>query len=288
MKKTFLISWRGLKLFIDTNCLTNAAAISFYAFFALIPLMILITASLGFVFGTHAGLLDKVIAMVKVGLPYLSDRLINDLRGLSGKWRSYGWVGLLFLIYSTEMVLGAASEALSAVFGTEKRFGFIRRKIVNLFVMLLAVIASLASVIMTAISILFTRHNIEIAGVKFLITLIDSLVFKFILPFFVMVIMVGLVFKMLSGPKMDLKYSFYGSVLFTVLWESAKQLFAWYVSSTSSYNKIYGSLGTLMVLLLWIFYSANIFLFSACIAKTAYDNKGGPRENRRVWTRKRR
>lgn len=287
MRKTFSTVWKGLKLFIDNNCLTSAAAISFYTFFSLIPLMILITASLGFVFGTRAGLLDRVIEMVRQALPYLSERLINDLRGLSDKWQSYGWLGLLFLLYSTEMVLGAASEALTAIFGTTERYGFLRRKVLNLFVLLLAIIASLFSVIMTAVSIVFTRHSIELAGVKLLISIIDSLVFKLVLPFFVMAAMVALVYKILSGPKMNLRYSFYGSLLFTALWEAAKQLFAWYVSNFGSYNKFYGSLGTLMVLLLWIFYSSNIFLFSACIAKSAYDNKDARRENRRVWRRKR-
>ena len=287
MIKTFSTVWKGLKLFIDNNCLTSAAAMSFYAFFSLIPLMILITASLGFIFGIHAGLLDRVIEMVRQGLPYLSERFINDLRGLSDKWQSYGWLGLLFLVYSTEMVLGATSEALTAIFGTTERYGFLRRKVLNLFVLLLAIIASLMSLVMTAVSIVFTRHNIEVAGVKLLISLIDSLVFKLVLPFFLMAGMVAVVFKILSGPNMNLRYSFYGSLLFTVLWESAKQLFAWYVSNFGSYNKFYGSLGTLMILLLWIFYSSNIFLFSACIAKSAYDNKDAGRENRRVWRPKR-
>lgn len=287
MRKTFSTVWKGLKLFIDNNCLDGAAAISFYAFFALIPLMILITASLGFVFGKHAWLLDRVIAMAREGLPYLSERMINDIRGLSVDWQSYGWLGLFFLLYSAEMVLGAASEALTAIFGTSKRYGFLRRKILNLFVLLLAVIASLVSIIMTAVSIMFTRHSIELAGVKFLITLIDSLVFKLVLPFFFMACMVALVFKILSGPNMNLRYSFYGSLLFTALWELAKQLFAWYVSNFGAYNKFYGSLETLMLLLLWIFYSSNIFLFSACVAKSAYDNKDAGRVNRRVWRSKR-
>ncbi|MBI5586827.1 MAG: YihY/virulence factor BrkB family protein [Deltaproteobacteria bacterium] len=287
MRKTLSTIWKGLKLFIDNNCMTSAAAISFYAFFSLIPLMILITASLGFVMGTHAGLLDKVVAMVREGLPYLSERIVNDLRGLSKTWKSYGWLGLLFLLYSTEMVLEATSEALTAIFGTAERYGFVRRKILNFFVLLLAVIASFFSVLMTAVSIIFTRHTIELAGVKILITLIDSLVFKLVLPFFLMTCMVALVFKMLSGPSMNLRYSFYGSILFTVLWESAKQLFAWYISNFGTYNKFYGSLGTMMVLLLWIFYSSNIFLFSACIAKTAHDNKGAGRVNRRAWRSKR-
>lgn len=286
MRKTFSTVWKGLKLFRDNNCLDGAAAISFYTLFALIPLTILITASLGFVFGKHAWLLDRVIAIVRQGLPYLSERMIDDLRGLSGDWRTYGWLGLLFLLYSTEMVLGAASDALTAIFGTAKRHGFLRRKILNLFVLLLAIIASLVSVAMTAVSIMFTRHSIELAGVKFLITLIDSLVFKLVLPFFFMACMVALVFKILSGPNMNLRYSFYGSLLFAALWESAKQLFAWYVSNFGVYS-IYGSLETLMLLLLWIFYSFNIFLFSACIAKSAYDNKDSGRENRRVRRSKR-
>ena len=83
-------------------------------------------------------------------------------------------------------------------------------------------------------------------------------------------LVIAVVYRVLAGGNLDLRHAFFGSALFAILWEAAKQLFALYVSNFLSYNKFYGSLGTLMILLLWIFYTMNIFLFAASMARASY------------------
>jgi membrane protein len=57
------------------------------------------------------------------------------------------------------------------------------------------------------------------------------------------------------------------ATLFTsVMWEAAKQLFGWYILHLGRFSAVYGSLGTVAVFILWIYYSAAIFLFGAEIA----------------------
>ncbi|MBI1912532.1 MAG: YihY/virulence factor BrkB family protein [Deltaproteobacteria bacterium] len=276
MKKRLAILWDGVKLFDKNSCFTSAAAISFYAFFSLIPLMILITASLGFILGTRTGMLDRVIGMVQKSIPYLGDLVLDDLTDLARRWRKFGWVGLLSLISSAELVLGAMSDALSAVFDTTNRFNWFRRKILNLLGLLLVILTAFVSIAITAASLLFKKLHFKVFGFDLTYFIFDSFAFKYILPFLLVTLIVALGYKIISGPNMNFEYAFYGSILFTALWELAKNLFAWYVSNFPSYNKFYGSLGTIMILMIWIFYSANIFLFSASVAKAAYDRNVMP------------
>lgn len=284
MKKALSDLWEAAGIFSRNNCMTSAAAVSFYAFFSLIPIMLLITAALGFILGSQSGLLDSVVGMVKQTLPYLSDRIIGDLKGLSRTWKASGWLGLISLVWSAELVLSAASDALTGVFGSATRWGFVRQRVVNLAVLLLGVLAALLSIAMTAAAILFRKVEINFLGLGILYDLVTSLAFKYVLPFFMMTLIVALVYKILSGAKLGFRHALYGSAVFTVLWEMAKHLFAWYIESFPAYNKVYGSLGTLMVLLLWIFYSANIFLFCACYARAVSvggKKSGKPRINKR-------
>lgn len=277
MKKAFGIVWDGVRIFSGNNGFTSAAAISFYAFFSIIPMMLIITASLGFVLGSHPGLLERVIGMVRQSLPYLGGMIIGDLRGLALEWRTFGWLGLFSLLWSADFVLGAMAEALCAIFGTVKMFGYVRQKLINLMALLLAVAAALLSVSVTAASIILRKYELVVFGADISYYLIQSLTFKYILPFLLVAAPVAIVYRVMSGPNLNFRYAFYGSLVFTTLWEIAKHLFAWYVSNFQSYNKFYGSLGTIMVLLVWIFYSANILLFSAAVSKAAYDRnvKGG-------------
>jgi len=270
IRKVYSIIRESISLFNRTACFTSAAAISFYAFFSLIPIMLLVTAALGFFLGSREGLLDEVISMVRLSLPYISDRIVGDLKGLSRQWMKFGWISIIVLISSAELVLEATASELSSVFGTERRFGFVRRKIINLGVLLLGIIAALTSVLMTTLSVVLSAYQLRIFGIDILFYLVQSLAFKILLPFVLVTLVVAVVFRIFSGPNLNFRYALYGSIIFTTLWEVAKQVFTWYVSNFQSYNKFYASLGTLMILLIWIFYSANIFLFAAAVARTAY------------------
>ena len=268
------IFWDGLKLFNRTNSLTSAAAISFYAFFSLIPIMLLVTASLGFIMGAKAGLLERVIGMIREYLPYLSDRLIGDVRGITTDWKKIGWLGAITLVWSADFVLEAMAESLTKIFGTEKKFGFLRRKVVNLFILLIGVLCALASIIMTAAAILLKKFHLKFFPMNVFYQYIQSFTFEFLIPFFLVALVVAVVFRAFSGPHLDFKHAFYGSIFFSALWEAAKHVFAWYVSNFPSYNKVYGSLGALMLLLIWMFYSANLLLLSASVARAAYERSG--------------
>ena len=264
----------GGRIFHRNDCQTSAAAISFYAFFSLIPLMFVMTAGVGFLIGSRPDLQDRVIGMVRESVPYLSPRFISDLKELSLNWKTFGWLGLVTLVYGAELVVGASARALTRIFETE--VGFFRRKIVNLLGVLLAILAALASIALTAASYYLEAIEVNILGLGYIYTFFIIILTRFVAPFLLVSGIIALVFRLLSGPNLDTRSAFFGSTLFTVLWELAKQLFALYVANFQSYNKFYGSIGTLMILLMWIFYSANIFLFAASTARAAYLSGGYP------------
>lgn len=273
MKRAFYLFLDSVRLFRTSGAFDRAAAISFYAFFSLIPIMFLITASLGFIIGTHGGLEDRVIGMVMKSLPYISERMIFDLKGLSSDWKAYGWLGFISLISSAELVLDATARALMKIFGVNRGYGFIRKRIIYLFILFFGVLAALFSIAITAIARIFEGIKLEVLGLDISYYLIQSLTFRYILPFSVVVLIVSAIYKIFSGPTLNFRYALYGGMLFGVLWEAAKHLFAWYVSNFPSYNKFYGSLGTLMILLIWIYYSASILLFSASFAVTGFNKR---------------
>jgi uncharacterized BrkB/YihY/UPF0761 family membrane protein len=118
----------GGRIFLKKDCLTSAAAISFYAFFSLIPLLFLMTAGVGFILGSRPDLQDRIIAMVSASVPYLTPRIASDLKDLSINWKTFGWIGLLIFLSGAELVVGEAAKSLMEIFGTENRFGFSGRR----------------------------------------------------------------------------------------------------------------------------------------------------------------
>ncbi len=270
MIKIFAILWDAVKLFRKLNAFRSAAAISFYAFLSIIPLMLLIASALGVIMGKDAAILDKVIILTKEAFPYASESIIGDLKGLPKSWQPFSWLGLLSLLYGADLMLGATADALTEIFETTYEYGFFKKKIIDLLVFLISIIMAFLSTTMTAAAKILSEVSLQNSGLKLPDVLLQSLAFKLVIPFFLVAVTVTLVYRMFSGSNLNLRYAIYGSLIFTTLWETAKQLFTWYIFHFTSYSKFYGSLEILTVFLIWIFYTANILLFSAAIAGAAY------------------
>jgi len=269
-RKVFIVLRDGVSIFSEKSCIQRAAAISFYAFFSLIPMMFLITFALGLIMGRKGEMLNEVIKTARITLPYISDSVILQLRGIVEHGRTFRWFSIVALIFSSELVLNAIADALSAIFEIGGKYGFFRKRITNIFVILLAIVAVFISILVTAGMGLIEDMILNVIGQSAAGYLINGITLKYIFPFVLVVFAVTTVFKIFSGPDLNTRYAFYGSIIFSFIWELAKQGFALYLRYFPTYNRLYGSLGTIMILLLWMFFTAAIFLFSASIARAAF------------------
>ena len=63
--------------------------------------------------------------------------------------------------------------------------------------------------------------------------------------------------------------AFLGACVGTVLWEVARRFFLWYLANLAQFYVVYGSLGALVAVMVWIYMSATIFLYAAeCVVLT--------------------
>ncbi len=265
----------GARVFSDHNCFDRAAAISFYAFFSLIPILLLTTVILGYMLGTREGLLEEVIRMARQGLPYIGPRIVSDLTGLAASWKALGWVSILLVFLAAEFVLNATSTALQAVFDVNTKRGFFKKKVLNAVILLIPVFTAMASITITTVAKIVAAFDLVFLGFD-LSYYLESVVLIHLLPFFLMVMAVSIFYWVVGRTHMNFDYAFYGGLVFTVLWEVLKKLFAIYISIVPTYNKFYVSVGTIMILMLYIYCAALIMLFSASVARAAYMRRFGP------------
>jgi len=265
--------WLALRNFYKKDAMNRGAAISFYSLFSLIPLILLVTAAIGYVLGSDTAVLERAIAFLRDLVPNISERIIADLKGLSVKWRTLSWIAIITLLLGVDEVLNSLALALTEIFDTTVIFKFFVKKIVNMLVLIVAFIAALFSVFVTATVELFKHYKFKIFGIDLYYYLVQSFFLKFLLPIVVVVVAVAFVYRIFGARNLSLRHAFFGSFLFTVLWEVAKQLFTYYIANFPSYNRFYASIGTVMLIMIWIFYTVCIFLFSAAFARAAFEKK---------------
>ena len=76
--------------------------------------------------------------------------------------------------------------------------------------------------------------------------------------------------------------AFKATFVASILWEVAKQLFGWYILHLGRFSALYGSVATLAIFLLWIYYTAAIFLFGGEIANLLEQGKSIPADKTRT------
>lgn len=263
MKRLFVIIADSIRAFSYDNCLTMAAAISFYALFSLLPLMFLLFAFIGSILGTETQLFERILEFVKDSLPYLSDSIVEDIKGLIANRKVFGWIGIITLIWSAEFVILAIRDAMNLIFGEAEKMGFIKTRIVVWGVFFIWCAVFLISIGLPIAADILGRVKIAVFDIDISYYVAKSITFKYFLPVVIMIIAVAFIFKIMAGKNIKARHAILGSIIFSVLWEAAKHLFALYLAHFGSFNKMYGSLGAIMIMLLWIFYSAVILLFSA-------------------------
>lgn len=252
--------------FIDDNCMHWAAALSFYTILSLVPILLLTVSIAGLVLGTEETLLDQLTAMVRDSFPYISDSVISHLHGLIKRQKVFSWFAIIVIIWWAEFLLKAIHDAMIPIFGITHKRGLLLNMVLSWGVFFIGTAVVVFSIAITMVVEFLHKIHLSVLGIDVMDLIAWSLTFKYFLPLAVMVFATSVALKVLAGSMIKLRDAIAGGIFFAVFWEIAKHAFTWYVAHFAGYNMIYGSLGALMIVLIWIFYSFNIFLFSAEIA----------------------
>ncbi|MCK4739495.1 MAG: YihY/virulence factor BrkB family protein [Deltaproteobacteria bacterium] len=272
--KTYRIIYATALTFDKHSSFSRASSISFYAFFSVIPLLLIVTAAWGFILGTDAELLAKVLDVVRVGFPYISEGIVEDLTSLLQKKSTIGWVGSGLLLVSSLLVIHALEGALYPIFRASAPRGFFLRRLVTVAVLMVVILLIIISLMLSLLLSFAKGGELIFLGIDMSPYLLSLLGLKSFLPTLLTITATTFVYKLVGGSAVNTRATFYGAVVFTVLWQLAGTVFSFYVSHLAFYNKFYGSLGALMVFLLWIYYSSSIFLLGASFAEAHSEDEG--------------
>ena len=255
---------RGISEFREDHCPQMAAAIAFHLLFSMFPLAIMAVGITGLITqNPHAR--DQVTSAVLQVVP-LSGHGRQQLRGLlgsvSGGAGALGLLGLLGVLWSASGVMAAVRTALNIAWDTDAKRPFFRGKLVDLALIAGTFLATGATLGMTLAESVI-RH-----GAGRLPHPLHSLA-----PAVVVIVSVALLFaifaflyRFVPAVPTRMRGIWPGALTAAAGFEAVQYGFSVYVAFFSHYNKVYGSLGTIVAFMFFVYLAAMVFLFGAEVA----------------------
>jgi membrane protein len=246
------------KSFKSKNVITLAASVSFFGFLSLFPFLVLVTSIVSF-FVDKERAIRQVERLLRSFPESVKATVLKTVTGAVNSGKIVSLLSFVALVYSSVAVFGQLAAALHGIMGTKNKikgwlatlrtFGFFLATVLVLFFLMIGG---------SALFVLADR----LGGVH----LFRSFWFTETGTVLVMAAIFALSFRYLSFRKLAWKNVFIAGVITAAVWEVMKILFGLYVSSINGFTSLYGVIGSIFFLMLWLFYSVVIYLVGAHIS----------------------
>jgi YihY family inner membrane protein len=254
----------AMKNYKSNGDVNQAAALALYTILSVIPLFILTIIAAGYFFSSYPNLSEDIIGAIRAFHPYFSEKLLTQLAQIERKKHLLGWAGVLGLIGLSSMIFNSMETALNIIFRSRKKRNYFVSKLLAFSMIPMGWIVGSASLVISDIATLLVKQSIEIAeGFNISLGVVSGAMLRYAVPYLITVIFFYFIYRIIPADKIRSGVALVGSALFALLMEVAKQFFTWYIANYTRYDIIFGTLGTIVIVVIWAFYVALIFLFCA-------------------------
>ena len=249
------------------QCGLMACACAYCALLSLVPILVVGIAALGFFMGGSQRALHQVENAIRAYVPRDPEILqsVNDiLKHILSDRALIGVIGMVGLLYGAHQAFLALQPAMNMIWGVSETRHWAKQRLVALGLSFYAIAlmgANLAAIglfsYLSRYSIPFVSSSIEANAFSFLLGL---------LPMLILALLFATLYRLLPSYTVPWRAAFLGAGIAALFWQVTLVGFGIYLSHYHSYNRLYGPLGGLVILVVWAYYSMSILLLGAEIA----------------------
>lgn len=255
----------ALSAFLRQGCPSLAAALAFFSLLSLFPLVFLLLYGISFLVSQDIIGEQFMLSFLKGFLPSLGERLAEELHRIS-VLESVRWLVFLSFFWFGGLVFYELDYTLNVVFeSTQKRHPLISTAVSIALLASTGLLLFISYVATQAITFL-TAYAPRLWGLDLVALAAHDFHLTYTLPFALAFLAVSLLYRLVPRRSPRWRDAMAGALIFGLLWVSTKVIFVSYGSYATVYARLYGSLLEVVLLLLWVYYSAGLLLFGGVIA----------------------
>lgn len=283
MKRKFSIGlvWKSLKDafsgFGDDKVTKLSASLAYYTGFSLAPLLVVIIAICGFVFGREAvqGTIDNQIAgLIGADAAKQVQEMIRSAT-LSGKGTLATIIGVVTLLIGATSIFGEVQDSINSIWGLKPKPKVSFWKTIQVRLLSFGMIASIGFIMLVSLAATAVAEGVgdRIKAMLPEATVALFYVINLIITLAITTILFGLIFKVLPDAKIKWKDVLPGAIATSLLFLIGRFAISLYITK-SNLGSSYGAAGSFAVIFVWIYYSAIILYFGAEFTKAYALNRG--------------
>ena len=261
----------ALRYFYSHDGFFLAAGLSFYTIVCLVPFLLLLVAGGGYLLSNDMvarEVLDRLGAIV----PVYHTEIEALLSRVVAARRVSSLIGTVTLMLFASQLFAATRFVLNQIFGTKGR-GFFHGVLFDLWMILVLTLLFLVSVGLTAVGAGMRGLLAVLGAPRLLAWLIEW--GGAALGIALSTTLFTVLYRFVPVRRMAWPSVLRGGLAAAALWEVAKQVFRWYILETGVYASVYGSLGVAIALVMWVYYSAIVFVLGAALIRALEEARTG-------------
>ncbi len=257
-----------LRRFLDSDVITQAAAVAFYAALSLAPLMLLLLWLTASSQAAQAAVIQQVGLLVGPEAQSVARTVLAGAASTPDTGSIAGWWSIALLLVGASAVFAQLQDALNRIFRTDATalpglWNWVKKRLLS-FGLVLSVVFLLV-ISMTLTTLLDVTIGRYAQGETVAATLAALIVYAFTF---------ALMYHFLPDRRVRWRLALAGGSLTSVLFMAGRAGIAWYLEHQSTASA-YGAMGALVLTMLWVYYAAMI-LFGGAVVTATIDERLGP------------
>lgn len=243
--------------FQDDNVSALSAQLAFFLLLALFPFVLFLLNLISFTSITSADFVENIAGFLPAEVETLFRDIVRELLG--AKSTGLLSIGALVTLWSASRGISAISFGLNMAYDKRETRPFFK-------VAAITILFTLGIAIMVLAALLFLIFGEVLA--RDIFSCLDGAeaftqlwrILRYIVPLAIMLFVFSLLYKFVPNCRLRFKHVLPGALLAAIGWAAVSVIFSFYVNNFASYTRIYGSIGGIIILLLWLYISSLVVL----------------------------
>lgn len=246
-----------------------AASIAYFTFLSLFPL-ILGLVSLGGYFLKSEDVQLRVNQLIVELLPASAEFVTQITDSLVRIRGAAGITSVLFLIWSASKMVGALSRGINLALGQKRNYAVYLSSLRNFLLTLIVAVLVVFALAISPLLELLAELQLEFIGERWnsVIRILDGRTASLVTT----LMLVGSAYTLIPHHRIPPTKQLPGILTAATLIEIGKALFVWYVDTAKDYSAVYGSVSSIIVLLIWLYFSGRVLLYGAEVIAVNLEN----------------